>query len=855
MAVSPYLPVAIAAANRYGIDPDMFVRQMMQENGLQPTGTSSEGATGIAQIMPDTAKEWGVDPNDPVASLDAAARAMADYTQRFGPIGALVAYNAGPGAVGKPLPAETQQYVSAIAGNAGMATPNDGTQGGFNPNTFDPTDPLTAAGLKFNGAGLPQGFVRGPDGKVYYQDANGTFQPATSQMVANAAIEQQRQVTQAGLKSPPQVITDQRTGEAMIWNPDTQTLTHTGQQTGFGSIDPRELQAADEAKTAAEIASTGRGQNITAQDAARNAALSAAAEQATIANENANRQAQAQMQAASEQGQNFRTMAQLQPALENAALNASKQEADILSNPSDVVARMFQSRGGMSPLGFTSQADQINALRGGFSNVSNMLNGLASGLGTYATPTASYTAPDLGQYGLPSPVSYNPYPFSTAPSIGMAGTPATNGSAAPAAPKVGFQFPTSGPLTTQAPAAAAKVPQPYIPAGMVDTTPNAAGWAPQTGANAGTPTTPNLWAVPNSEGGTSGAGTAENPDTYPKVSGASGGFGGGFNIGKTLTSIFGGGNGTGTTSPANAWATQGGVGYAKGTGFTTDRRMVIGDSLDNRPNPEYVENPTGAPIAIHSPRFGPIPAHSVGTYATGTDVGSLNSYGDIASQQMRAGINPYAGYGGGYANPPTQAQGFPSIVPTGGNMGGSTGPSNPWEGLQQSAAGTQVGATAGYQNAEAHMRAMGMGRQADTLEYQISHGGYTPGNDPNVTASTATNPQVQQAQLVQDAINSSPPAVQALFGNQPVPAYTALQSTDGSGATMPIFTSRELLQLSPDERAALGARTGVQFNAGLPYIQQQAQLNYGTPQGAGPQGNFYMPRGFLAQGMGGFIGI
>lgn len=116
-----YVTAAQAAARQYGIDPAIFVRQIQQESGFNPAAVSSAGALGIAQIMPATARGWHVNPRDPIASLRAAARAMASYVRRYGSYrNALVAYNAGPGAVGRgTLPAETQNYISSILGGGG----------------------------------------------------------------------------------------------------------------------------------------------------------------------------------------------------------------------------------------------------------------------------------------------------------------------------------------------------------------------------------------------------------------------------------------------------------------------------------------------------------------------------------------------------------------------------------------------------------------------------------------------------------------------------------------------------------------------------------------------------------------
>lgn len=109
--------IARAAARRYGYDPDLFEAQMGVENPGGGDVTSPAGALGPAQIMPATAKAWGVkNPHDIYEAYDAAAKHMADYARQYGTRGALVAYNAGPGMVGKALPAETQAYIQRIMG-------------------------------------------------------------------------------------------------------------------------------------------------------------------------------------------------------------------------------------------------------------------------------------------------------------------------------------------------------------------------------------------------------------------------------------------------------------------------------------------------------------------------------------------------------------------------------------------------------------------------------------------------------------------------------------------------------------------------------------------------------------------
>ena len=128
-----YRQLAYQTAQRYGIDPDLFVRQIQAESSFRPDAVSAAGAIGLGQLMPSTAKELGVDPNDPVQNLEGAARYMRQQLDRFGdPALALAAYNAGPDRVvkanGIPNIKETQNYVAKILGGKGGAAMNQQPQ-------------------------------------------------------------------------------------------------------------------------------------------------------------------------------------------------------------------------------------------------------------------------------------------------------------------------------------------------------------------------------------------------------------------------------------------------------------------------------------------------------------------------------------------------------------------------------------------------------------------------------------------------------------------------------------------------------------------------------------------------------
>jgi soluble lytic murein transglycosylase-like protein len=126
---SPYVPMIKGEAEKYGLDPELFARQLYKENQFQLIGVSSAGARGIAQFMPATAERYGVNPDDPKSAIPGAANYMGDLKRMFmGNTGlALAGYNWGEGNVQKWLssgadparvPQETRNYVKDITGQS-----------------------------------------------------------------------------------------------------------------------------------------------------------------------------------------------------------------------------------------------------------------------------------------------------------------------------------------------------------------------------------------------------------------------------------------------------------------------------------------------------------------------------------------------------------------------------------------------------------------------------------------------------------------------------------------------------------------------------------------------------------------
>jgi hypothetical protein len=115
-------PLIERTAKQLRLHPGLLHAIILVESAYNPKATSNKGAQGLMQLMPGTAKRYGVsDAYDPGQNLAGGARylkdllAMFKYDLKL----ALAAYNAGEGAVKKygneipPYP-ETQNYVKKV---------------------------------------------------------------------------------------------------------------------------------------------------------------------------------------------------------------------------------------------------------------------------------------------------------------------------------------------------------------------------------------------------------------------------------------------------------------------------------------------------------------------------------------------------------------------------------------------------------------------------------------------------------------------------------------------------------------------------------------------------------------------
>jgi soluble lytic murein transglycosylase-like protein len=112
----------VAAARMFQLEPALLHAVISAESGYNPLARSPKGARGLMQLMPDTARRYGVrNPLDPGQNIHGGAAYLRDLLTMFGNDVklALAAYNAGEGRViqyGNRIPPyrETTQYVPKV---------------------------------------------------------------------------------------------------------------------------------------------------------------------------------------------------------------------------------------------------------------------------------------------------------------------------------------------------------------------------------------------------------------------------------------------------------------------------------------------------------------------------------------------------------------------------------------------------------------------------------------------------------------------------------------------------------------------------------------------------------------------
>lgn len=150
-APTPFDAAIHATASDHGVDPQLVKSVMLVESNFNPQAVSRKGARGLMQLMPATARSYGVaNAHAAHENIKGGVRYLADLLTIFrGDVAlALAAYNAGEGAVqryaGIPPYPETQEYVRRVmvAYNGRPPAPRPVLDGGFRAVPVAPAVPV-----------------------------------------------------------------------------------------------------------------------------------------------------------------------------------------------------------------------------------------------------------------------------------------------------------------------------------------------------------------------------------------------------------------------------------------------------------------------------------------------------------------------------------------------------------------------------------------------------------------------------------------------------------------------------------------------------------------------------------------
>ena len=122
--IQKYANIIQTASQAYGVEPSLVHAVISAESAYNQNAVSRTGAMGLMQLMPDTARRYGVqNMMDPTENIHGGVRYLRDLLAMFkGRVDlAVAAYNAGENAVirhGHKIPpyAETRNYVPKVLG-------------------------------------------------------------------------------------------------------------------------------------------------------------------------------------------------------------------------------------------------------------------------------------------------------------------------------------------------------------------------------------------------------------------------------------------------------------------------------------------------------------------------------------------------------------------------------------------------------------------------------------------------------------------------------------------------------------------------------------------------------------------
>lgn len=134
---TPYGELIYDTARRHDLNPRLVAAMVQTESNFDPYAVSVKGATGLLQLMPATARRFGLRRDevfDPELNLDAGARYLRWLNERFrgNLTWVLAGYNAGEASVeryrGVPPYRETHDYIRRVYRAAGVVPAGRGSE-------------------------------------------------------------------------------------------------------------------------------------------------------------------------------------------------------------------------------------------------------------------------------------------------------------------------------------------------------------------------------------------------------------------------------------------------------------------------------------------------------------------------------------------------------------------------------------------------------------------------------------------------------------------------------------------------------------------------------------------------------
>ncbi|MFE4778040.1 NlpC/P60 family protein [Streptomyces sp. NPDC056713] len=237
------------------ISPNLLAALLTQESGFNPDAASPVGARGIAQFMPSTWENSGVDGNgdgkrdisDPEDAIPSAAKYLCNIADDVKDVpgdkqkNMLAAYNAGTSAVkkygGVPPYKETQNYVRSISALANTPA------GGKSANTDQAATAISAAkemiGKPYSwGGGAASGPSTGtccsPRGRSGKSTVGFDCSGLTLYAYAKAGISLPRTAAQQYAATEPVKPGDVRPGDLIFYGSSHSAIHHVGIYVGNG---------------------------------------------------------------------------------------------------------------------------------------------------------------------------------------------------------------------------------------------------------------------------------------------------------------------------------------------------------------------------------------------------------------------------------------------------------------------------------------------------------------------------------------------------------------------------------------------------------------------------------------------